>query len=129
SDVCSSDLVWARRVYENADEIQAALRAYKEAREGVGGRGAAFARSVDLFAAAQERLSSSFPIWITTALSVRNAIPLRSALFDLVVIDEASQCDLASAVPLLYRARRAAVIGDPHQLRHIASISTKQESA
>src|SRR5690606_33489986 len=94
--------VWARRVYENADEIQAALRAYKEAREGVGGRGAAFARSVDWFAAAQERLSSPFPIWSTTALSVRNAIPLRSALFDLVVIDEASQCDLASAVPLLY---------------------------
>lgn len=121
--------VWARRLYDNADEARAALRAYKVARESVGGRGADFARSLSVFSAAQERLAACFPIWITTALSVRNALPLRPGLFDLVVIDEASQCDLASAIPLLYRARRAAVIGDPNQLRHIASIDTDQEDA
>ncbi|MEP0547497.1 MAG: AAA domain-containing protein [Rhodothermales bacterium] len=120
--------VWARRLYDNADEARAALRAYQRAREGVSGKGAAFARSLDVFSAAQERLAACFPIWITTALSVKNALPLRPSLFDLVVIDEASQCDLASAVPLLYRARRAAVIGDPNQLRHIPGIDVKQEA-
>jgi len=43
-------------------------------------------------------------------------IPLRSALFDLVVIDEAQRCSLPEAVPLLFRARRALVIGDPAEL-------------
>ena len=36
-------------------------------------------------------------------------------LFDLVVIDEASQCDIASVVPLLARGRRAVLAGDPMQ--------------
>lgn len=121
--------VWARKLYDNADEARAALRAYKHAREAVGGRGAAYAQSLTVLADAQSRLAACFPIWVTTALSVRNAVPLRPALFDLVVIDEASQCDLASAVPLLYRARRAAVIGDPQQLRHIATINADDETA
>ena len=41
----------------------------------------------------------------------------------MVIIDEASQCDIPSALPLLYRAKRAVIIGDPNQLRHIATIS------
>jgi very-short-patch-repair endonuclease len=43
------------------------------------------------------------------------------------VIDEASQCDIASALPLLYRARRVAVIGDPMQLRHISMLTGQQD--
>jgi very-short-patch-repair endonuclease len=43
------------------------------------------------------------------------------------VIDEASQCDIASALPLLYRARRAVVIGDPMHLRHISTLSRHQD--
>ena len=34
-------------------------------------------------------------------------------MFDLVVIDEASQCNIASALPLLVRGKRALTIGDP----------------
>ena len=120
--------VWAQRLFDNADEARAALQAYQASRDNVGGRGADFARSLQLFGAAQQRLATCFPIWITTALSVRNAVPLQPALFDLVVIDEASQCDLASALPLLYRARRASVIGDPQQLRHIAALDAEHES-
>ncbi|MEQ1664426.1 MAG: AAA domain-containing protein, partial [Bdellovibrionales bacterium] len=37
-------------------------------------------------------------------------------------IDEASQCDIASAIPLLFRAKRAVIIGDPQQLKHITSL-------
>jgi hypothetical protein len=40
---------------------------------------------------------------------------IRAGYFDLVVIDEASQCDIASALPLLYRAKRSVIIGDPQQ--------------
>ena len=51
----------------------------------------------------------------------------RSGLFDLAVIDEASQCDIASALPLLYRARRAVIIGDPLQLKHVSTVAPQED--
>jgi hypothetical protein len=63
-----------------------------------------------------------FPIWATTNLSARTNLPLTPELFDVVVIDEASQCDVPSALPLLYRARRVMIIGDRNQLRHVATL-------
>lgn len=62
-----------------------------------------------------------------TSLSVKNGFPLTSELFDMVVIDEASQCDIASAIPLLYRAKQVVVIGDPLQLRHISKVEPYEE--
>lgn len=62
----------------------------------------------------------AFPAMAVTNLSVRHALPLSAGAIDVVVIDEASQCDIASALPLLYRAKRAVVIGDPNQLTHIS---------
>lgn len=72
-------------------------------------------------------LIDSFYIWIVTNLSARKSIPLEAKAFDLVVIDEASQCDILSALPLLYRAKCAIIIGDPHQLKNITLISAKKE--
>lgn len=121
--------VWGRRLCDAGDAPRQAIERYFEAMKGVGGSGAAYAQSLSRFALAQTVLAGFFPVWMTPALSVRNAVPLRPALFDLVVIDEASQCDIASAVPLLYRARRAAIIGDPYQLQHITSIDGAAERA
>jgi superfamily I DNA and/or RNA helicase/very-short-patch-repair endonuclease len=58
-----------------------------------------------------------------TNLSVRHALPLTPEVVDIVVIDEASQCDIASALPLLYRAKRTVIIGDPNQLSHISMLN------
>ncbi|WP_420445273.1 AAA domain-containing protein [Candidatus Poriferisodalis sp.] len=69
----------------------------------------------------------AIPVWGVTNLSARTNLPLTSGLFDLVVIDEASQCDVASALPLLARARRALIIGDRRQLIHITSLSGARE--
>ena len=63
-----------------------------------------------------------------TSLSVKNAFPLCNDLFDMVVIDEASQCDIASAIPLIMRAKQLVVIGDPMQLQHISAITDVEES-
>lgn len=65
--------------------------------------------------------------WAVTSLSVRR-VPFEAAFFDLVVIDEASQCDIASALPLLYRAKSAVIIGDSKQLRHISSVTLSTDS-
>ena len=72
------------------------------------------------------RVMSALPAWCVTNLSASN-IPLHAGMFDLVVIDEASQCSIPSALPLLYRAKRALIIGDPHQLRHITKIGSRKD--
>jgi very-short-patch-repair endonuclease len=67
------------------------------------------------------------PCWAITALTAKSKIPFQKAYFDLVVIDEASQCDIASILPLLYRSKRAMIIGDPRQLSHITSVTSAQD--
>ena len=64
-----------------------------------------------------------------TALSARNRVPFTPGYFDLVVFDESSQCDLASALPILFRAKRAVIIGDPKQLQHIATLRRDKDAA
>jgi len=65
-----------------------------------------------------------FPVWLTTNLSTQD-LPLRPGLFDIVVIDEASQCDIPSAIPLLFRGKRLVIIGDENQLPHVATLPDK----
>jgi len=69
----------------------------------------------------------AFPVWAATNLSSRTNFPLKGGFFDLVILDEASQCDFPSAIPLLYRAKRVVVIGDPNQLRHIATLTPESD--
>ncbi|MFE0265465.1 AAA domain-containing protein [Nocardiopsis alba] len=65
--------------------------------------------------------------WATTSRSVRGVFPPTPGLFDLVVIDEASQCTVADLLPLLYRAKRALVIGDPHQLQPVNTLTDQDD--
>ncbi|MGW1197727.1 caspase, EACC1-associated type [Streptomyces sp. NPDC002536] len=65
--------------------------------------------------------------WAVTSLSARR-FPPDAGLFDLVIIDEASQCAIPHVLPLLFRARRALVIGDAMQLAHITRISPEREA-
>jgi len=76
-----------------------------------------------------QTLGADLPVWIVTSLSARRALPLAPAQFDLLIMDEASQCDIPSALPLLFRARRVLIIGDPQQLRHISTLPTDEEMA
>lgn len=66
--------------------------------------------------------------WAVTSLAAHRRIPFEAGFFDLVVFDEASQCDIASALPLIYRAKRVVIIGDPMQLTHISKISVAQDN-
>lgn len=68
------------------------------------------------------RLLGSVPAWATTTQATRPSIVPQAGLFDLVIIDEASQCSVAAVLPLLFRAKRALIIGDPHQLSHIVKL-------
>ena len=66
---------------------------------------------------------AAFPIWATTNLSISRNLPLKAEMFDLLIMDEASQCDIPSALPLIYRAKQVVIIGDAMQLRHIATLT------
>ena len=57
----------------------------------------------------------------------KGRLPFEAGFFDLVVFDEASQCDIASALPLLYRAKSAVVIGDFKQLHHISNLKETED--
>ena len=89
--------------------------------EGAGRR--VFRRYYSLF----PKVAKILPCWAVTCLSARGRLPFEPGFFDLVVIDEASQCDIASALPLLYRARRAVIIGDPLQLKHVSTVAPQED--
>ena len=84
---------------------------------------------VSAFYHAAEKFLDVFRLESVTSLSVKSAFPLKEELFDMLVIDEASQCDVASALPLILRAKQVVVIGDPMQLRHISRVEPEEELA
>lgn len=73
-----------------------------------------------------DRLKNAFPVWLVNLSEVGQVLPMTQELFDLVIIDEASQCDMATALPLLQRAKRAVICGDPKQLRHVSFLSARK---
>ena len=68
-----------------------------------------------------------YPVWACSNLVVSKFAPLEPSLFDYLIIDEASQCDIASAIPLFARAKRAVIVGDPMQLKAVSKLSRDWE--
>jgi len=73
------------------------------------------------------RVTRVLPLWCVTNLSASGSVPLESAIFDILIVDEASQCDIPSVLPLLYRVKNVMIIGDPNQLRHISTIELRRD--
>lgn len=69
----------------------------------------------------------AMPIWLTTSKQISGHLPLQKELFDVVIVDEASQCDIASMIPVIYRAKKLVVVGDPQQLNHISFLSDAKQ--
>ncbi|QKX07487.1 AAA family ATPase [Aquimarina sp. TRL1] len=68
----------------------------------------------------------ALPVWLVKIDEVSEVFPLQKELFDVLVIDEATQCDIAGVLPLLQRAKKVVVTGDPKQLRHMCFLSKQQ---
>jgi hypothetical protein len=62
------------------------------------------------------RLFEIFPIVLGEIKALHPYLPFQPEIFDLVIIDEASQVNLAEIVPILYRAKRLCIVGDHKQL-------------
>lgn len=67
---------------------------------------------------AQEALmqvSQSIPCWIMSHYQVSETMPAEVGMFDLVIVDEASQSSI-DAIPVLLRAKKLLVVGDNKQV-------------
>lgn len=76
-----------------------------------------------------EAILQAYPIWLVGLDEVSRVFPFEREMFDLVIFDESTQCDIASALPALQRARRAVVVGDGKQLRHVSFLSASRQQA
>jgi KaiC/GvpD/RAD55 family RecA-like ATPase len=63
------------------------------------------------------------PLWLGTLTEIDDTLPTSPGMFDVVIFDEASQIDQTRAAPALARARRAMIVGDPRQLRHVSFVA------
>jgi hypothetical protein len=67
------------------------------------------------------------PVWLMSPLSVSDTLPLDGGAFDVVIFDEASQITLEEAIPSLFRAAQAIVVGDEMQLPPTNFFSARRE--
>jgi len=64
-----------------------------------------------------QKLLRILPVWILSPDDVARLFPCAPELFDVVIVDEASQVDLPSLVPMAYRAKKLVVFGDTKQMQ------------
>lgn len=69
-----------------------------------------------LYTSGFESLHKIYPVLLTNPETVSSLLELKPDLYDLVIIDEASQMFMADALPLLYRAKAAVISGDNKQM-------------
>ncbi|MGY4829189.1 AAA domain-containing protein [Sphaerotilaceae bacterium SBD11-9] len=78
-----------------------------------------------------DAVRSSFPVMIAGIREFGEYMPLVPELFDVVVIDEASQVSVAQALPALLRAKKIVVLGDSKQFANVkssnASVATNEK--
>ncbi|MBN2295978.1 MAG: WGR domain-containing protein [Pirellulales bacterium] len=68
------------------------------------------------------------PVWLMSPLSVSDTLPLDSTFFDVVIFDEASQITLEEAIPSVFRACQAIVVGDEMQLPPTDFFSARRDT-
>jgi RecA/RadA recombinase len=64
---------------------------------------------------AQRGLLDTLPVWLLSPETM-SVLFTHEAMFDLIVIDEASQCTVAAGFPVLLRGRRVVIAGDERQM-------------
>lgn len=108
------------------DRLDAVLPEDRQALVGIAGDVQIMGRG-NLDTRACRLIMKHMPLWAVTTLAAGSRIPLEAGLFDYVVFDEAAVTDIASAIPLLFRAKAAVIVGDPMQLGMISNLDPREE--
>src|SRR4029077_11698045 len=65
------------------------------------------------------KLIKAFPCIIVGIREIGEFIPLEPGVFDIAIIDEASQVSVAQAFPVMIRAKKLVVLGDDKQYSNV----------
>ena len=104
-------------VYRNStDKTKQALQSFLTSIQAMGaGTGVRAIRHRRAARAAMEKAYLSVPCWVLPQWRISETLPAEMGLFDLVVIDEASQSDISS-LPAILRGQKLLVVGDHKQV-------------
>lgn len=58
---------------------------------------------------------AAIPVWVMPVKEVLETFPANPDFFDVIIVDEASQCAITS-LPILMRANKAVIVGDDQQI-------------
>lgn len=107
---------WYHRSRIVSDEEKSALSAWRNDLINIGkGYGKNTARNMESAVANMQRARHVVPIWIMQQDTAITFFPdPQPGQFDLLIIDEASQCDI-SMLNLIYRAKKCVIVGDENQ--------------
>lgn len=121
-----AEKTWLGVFRNSPDSVRQALQAYLNAVQAMGaGTGVRAARHRKTARDAMQRAYQAVPCWVLPQWRVSETIPAEVGLFDLVVVDEASQSDIW-ALPALLRGKKLLVVGDHKQVSPSA-VGTAEE--
>ena len=107
---------WRALKMQASPAVMQALAAYAVAVGKIGrGTGKSANRHRKTARDAANAVKGALPCWIMPHARVSESLPAEFGIFDLVIVDEASQSTL-SALPALFRAKQILVVGDDKQV-------------
>lgn len=112
---------WLNQIQQTGTEQKQALGAYAAMRNKLTKTGKGV-RDTELRAAARREMAiakDAVPVWIMPLAEVADTFDPRRTRFDVVIIDEASQCDPTSLFAL-YLGHKAVIVGDDEQVSPVA---------
>jgi very-short-patch-repair endonuclease len=121
-----AEKTWLGVFNNSPDSVRQALQLYLNAVQAMGaGTGVRAVRHRRTAREAMLRAYHAVPCWVLPEWRVSETIPPEVGLFDLVIIDEASQSDIW-ALPALLRGQKVLVVGDHKQVSPSA-VGTAEE--
>lgn len=111
-----AEKTWMGVYHNSPDSVRQALQSYLVAVQKIGsGTGVRAVRHRKTAREAMSRAYQAVPCWVMPQWRVSETMPAELGLFDLVVVDEASQSDIW-ALPALLRGKQILVVGDHKQV-------------
>jgi very-short-patch-repair endonuclease len=112
---------WMNQIRQTGSEQKQALGAYAAMRNRLSKTGKGI-RDAEFRAAARREMTTAkdaVPVWIMPLPEVAETFDPRKARFDVVIVDESSQCDPTSLFAL-YLGRQTIIVGDDEQVSPVA---------
>ena len=75
-----------------------------------------------------EKLKEAFPCILAGIRDYAEYIPLEPEIFDLLIIDEASQVSIAQTFPALLRAKKVLILGDKKQFSNVKASQARTDT-